>query len=1409
MNKKIEITPDYIFEVSWEVCNKVGGIHTVISSKAELLTRKFGDRAIMIGPDVWKETKDNPEFTEDRTLFASWREAVAEANLHVRIGRWNIPGEPVAVLVDITPFFGDKDKILTHFWEEYNLDSISGQWDYIEPVIFGYAAGRVIESFYEYYLGGTDKIIAQFHEWLSAAGILHLHEYVPQAGTVFTTHATTVGRSMTGHQRALYTEIEKINAEEFASSAGIRARFSLESSAAKIADAFTTVSDLTAYECEKILGKEPDIVTPNGFRRPATTAKRQETVRNEARKDLLEVAGAVLNCNFAPDTPLLLTSGRYEVRSKGLDLFIDALSQLNHDPGLDKELIAYIMVPSDHTGPRSEINERRGKEVDSDPISDTFLTHHLRKGEGDAIHEMLAAKGLRNLAQDKVKVIFVPSYLNGNDGVFNKPYYDLLSAADLTVFPSYYEPWGYTPLESVAYGVPTITSDKAGFGLWAQEAVQKQKDGIEVIHRDDVDYEAQLRSLTDATLSYLKGERPDASESALGIAAKATWKNFIKYYYRAYSIALDRVGERSELFMDKIQPEHAPEGKASSEGPEWKKVLVKAGIPEKLEPLEALSRNLWWTWNADAEELFASIDPELWDETKSNPIYLLEMLSIDQLNSLEADTAFMQQLEQVYAKFSAYMAEGEKRVNDRIAYFSMEFGLHDTLKIFSGGLGMLAGDHLKEASDQNLNMIGVGLLYRYGYFQQVITATGEQVSRFVPQKFSHMPVTPVRDEDGNWVHIVIALPGRNLNAKVWRVDVGRVPLYLLDADIEENAPVDRFITHQLYGGDNENRLKQEMLLGVGGIRLLDALKIAPQVYHCNEGHAAFIGLERLRVFIQDLHMSFDKAKEVVRNSTLFTTHTPVPAGHDTFDEHLLRAYMPHYADRLHISWEQFMGLGRYDAGNTDEKFSMSLLAMRLSLEVNGVSRIHGRVSQEMFSRLYPGYFPQELHIGYVTNGVHFPSWASSEWKNLYENTFGPEFMQHQSDPELWKKIYDVADEKLWDIRKERKHIFIEYLRKRLGKDMKSRQESPATIVGVLNGLDENALIVGFARRFATYKRAHLLFTDLERLREIVNDKQRPVVFVFAGKAHPNDKAGQDLIKRIIEISRQKDFQGKVVFVENYDIELGHMLVQSVDVWLNNPTRPLEASGTSGEKAIMNGVLNFSVLDGWWAEGYREGAGWALPEERAYVEQSFQDQLDAASMYNTFEDEIIRLYYQRDKNGVPVEWINYIKNNIAQIAPHFTMKRQVDDYTRLYYSKLLDRSKKFNEENFRMASEMSDWKQKVKETWPNIKLKWIKVPDSNRRPLSIGETFKAEVCIDTAGLKHEELGVELIFARKVNDRVNEYDHLVELELVEKNEEKVYTCGVEAKRAGVHDYAFRIYPKHPGLGHRQDLELIRWI
>ena len=844
--------------------------------------------------------------------------------------------------------------------------------------------------------------------------------------------------------------------------------------------------------------------------------------------------------------------------------------------------------------------------------------------------------------------------------------------------------------------------------------------------------------------------------------------------------------------------------------PTWKSVMVTRHLPEELSGLETLCKNLWWCWNDNAKQLFRSIDYELWHNSGHNPMVILDKVSLKRYKELAKDAEFLARLNAVMSEFNSYMAANAERTDPSIAYFCMEYGLDTSLMIYSGGLGILAGDYLKETSDMNVNMVAVGLLYRYGYFNQRLTPQGNQVAEYKPQDFLKIPAEPVFDENGAWKTVRIKMPGRDLFARIWKVAVGRTDLYLLDTDYEANSPEAREITHQLYGGDWENRLKQELLLGIGGMRALRVLGLRPSIYHYNEGHAAFAGLERLRELIQEDHLSFAEGLELVRAASLYTTHTPVPAGHDAFTDDMIGRYLGHYPALMGIDWRTMMGLGKIDPDNGEEKFSMSHLAANLSQNVNGVSMLHGKVSRDIFKNMYPGYLPEELYISYVTNGVHYPTWASKYWKELHAKVFGPEFQTSHYDKRCFEGIYSVPDAEIWSVRKQLKKELVRAIRERLSDPQLSAHYTPRQIVTIKERLREDVLTIGFARRFATYKRATLLFSDLDRLDAIVNDPKRPVQFIFAGKAHPADGMGQDLIKQIVEISKQDRFLGRIIFVPGYDITLAKRLVQGVDVWLNNPTRPLEASGTSGEKAAMNGVMHFSVLDGWWVEGYKEGAGWALPQKRTYDDQNYQNDLDAATIYATIENEIAATYYDIDPNlKLSPVWISYIKNTIAQVACNFTTNRMLTDYCQQYYEPQYKRLMELSADDARLAREIAAWKRNVLSEWNNIRVVSCTQPDASY-VLSQDDMLKSEVVLDLGRLKPEDIGVEILFTSSDARGELHISEVDELKMVKyENGVATYKTEVLPEHTGMYQVAKRIFPKNPLLPHRQDFPLVKWL
>ena len=845
-----------------------------------------------------------------------------------------------------------------------------------------------------------------------------------------------------------------------------------------------------------------------------------------------------------------------------------------------------------------------------------------------------------------------------------------------------------------------------------------------------------------------------------------------------------------------------------SNAPVWKELSIKSRLPEELKCLDELAHNMWWAWNYEARNMWKSLDETLYEKVGHNPVMLLERLSYDRKEEIVKDKALMKKVKDVYAMFRKYMDVKPDSKRPSVAYFSMEYGINQVVKIYSGGLGMLAGDYLKEASDSNVDMCAVGFLYRYGYFKQSLSMDGQQIANYDAQNFNSLPLVRQLDENGNPVVVEVPYMNYLVHAYVWRMNVGRISLYLLDTDNELNSEYDRPITHALYGGDNENRLKQEILLGMGGILTLKKLGIKKQIYDCNEGHAALCNLQRLCDYV-DGGMPFNEAMELVRASSLYTVHTPVPAGHDYFDENLFGKYMGGYPSRLGISWDEFIGMGRENPNNHDERFCMSVFACNTCQEVNGVSRLHGWVSQKMFAPIWGGYYPEENHVGYVTNGVHLPTWTATEWRKLYDKYFDPSFMSDQSNEKIWHGIYNVDDEEIWNTRMALKNKLVRFIREMFTETWLKNQGDPSRVVSLLERINPNALMIGFCRRFATYKRAHLLFTDIERLSKIVNDPEHPVLFFFSGKAHPADGAGQGLIKRIFEISQRPEFLGKIIFLEDYDMQLARRLVSGVDIWMNTPTRPLEASGTSGEKAELNGVVNLSVLDGWWVEGYREGAGWALDEKRTYQNQEYQDKLDAATIYGLLENEIIPMYYKKNKKGYSEKWIQVIKNSIATIAPHYTMKRQLDDYFDKFYNRQAKRSAELLANNNELAKKISLWKEAVAERWDGIHV----VSKETSFLENGGETgmkYTIRYVIDEQGLD-DAVGLELV---SLNNEQSDSDREVysthQFKMV-KREGNLFTfeAEIEPSNAGTYRSCVRVYPKNDLLPHRQDFSYVKWL
>jgi glycogen phosphorylase len=843
-------------------------------------------------------------------------------------------------------------------------------------------------------------------------------------------------------------------------------------------------------------------------------------------------------------------------------------------------------------------------------------------------------------------------------------------------------------------------------------------------------------------------------------------------------------------------------------------------LPPRLERLRELAHNLWWSWNHEAIELFRRLDRDLWESTGHNPVLMLGTIRQERLEQIVDDDGFMAHLDRVHGEFDRYLKSAAtwyakthaSADGARIAYFSAEFGLTESLGIYAGGLGILAGDHLKSASDLGLPLVGVGLLYQQGYFHQYLNPDGWQQELYPDNDFYNLPLTLERQLSGAPLTVEVEYPGRGVKAQVWRAQVGRVPLYLLDANIDCNRAEDRGLTDQLYGGDDDMRIRQEMMLGIGGIRALTALGIRPNVCHMNEGHSAFLALERIRVLMEECHLSFQEAREVATAGHVFTTHTPVPAGIDWFHPELVDHYFGQFYARLGLARHEFLGLGRLNPNDPNGYFCMAVLALRLANRSNGVSRLHARVSQAMWQDIWPGVPVAEVPILGITNGIHPRSWISHDMADLYDRYLGPRWVERPAEQEIWQRVVRIPDEELWRTHERRRERLVAFARRRLTEQLQQRGSHPSEVQQAEQVLDPEALTIGFARRFATYKRGALLFHDLERLARIVGDKDRPVQIIFAGKAHPRDNPGKELIRQIIHHARRPEFRNRIVFVEDYDMVVGRYLVQGVDVWLNTPRRPHEASGTSGMKATANGALNLSVLDGWWDEGYSPETGWAIGhgEEYEHDQAAYQDRVEADALYNLLEKEIIPLFYERGSDGLPRGWIARMKAAMRDHAGVFNTNRMVREYTEACYLPSAQRSERMLAEDLQRAKALAAWKEHVRRQWGNLRIERIWTEQAEGQDLQVGDQLQVQAEVYLGALKPTDVAVQLYYGRVDGEGII-VDGSTLPTLIAQSRGKgrfVFAGAIPCQTSGRHGYALRIVPAHEDLGTAFEMGLLHW-
>ena len=849
----------------------------------------------------------------------------------------------------------------------------------------------------------------------------------------------------------------------------------------------------------------------------------------------------------------------------------------------------------------------------------------------------------------------------------------------------------------------------------------------------------------------------------------------------------------------------------------FNRITVNPQLPKEISKLSEIANNLWWSWNTEYLKLLKQIDRDLWENVGKNPVKFLKLVSQERLEKASQNQEFLKQYNIVANNFENYMNSKNtwfsknypKNENDLIAYFSAEYGLDETIPIYSGGLGILSGDHLKSASDLGLPFVAVGMLYKEGYFIQKLSKYGEQENNYVKADLNNLPIEAVKDSEGKDLKITVDYPERKLYLKVWKINVGRIKLYLMDSDIDENSEEDKKVTLQLYGGDQDMRIKQEIVLGMGGVKLLKTLGLNPTVYHMNEGHSSFLTLELIKDLMEEKKISFEMAKDITTSKTVFTTHTPVPAGNDIFPLDLVEKYFKDFWPKIGLSREEFLKLGMKPTEKLDNGFNMGILALKNAGKKNGVSKLHGAVSRELFGEVWPNIAANESPIGYVTNGIHTCSWLAQNLKELYNEYLIPYWQDNMQKDDVWKQIKDIPNEKLWNEHQARKMKMLKMVKENTTKRLKRVGIPYEEIKEITSKINPNALTIGFARRFATYKRATLIFKDLERITQILNDSERPIQLIFAGKAHPLDKVGQDLIKYINELAMKPQFKGKIFVLENYNIGMSRYLISGCDVWLNNPRRPMEASGTSGQKASVNGVINFSVLDGWWAEGYDQTNGWTIGTNAEFTSYEEQDLADSESLYNTLENKIIPLYYENREENIPNNWVEIMKNSIITTGGKYSTQRMVIDYTNKMYIPLCNLYNTYYS-NLESVAEYSQWKSELNNSWNDIEIKQL----NNLSDISMdaGNKINVECEVKLPNIKVENIEAQVYYGKIAENGMVDNIEIIPMKLKAKNEtEKVYTfeAKIELTTGGDYGYTFRVMPKHEMLLESSDLNLIKWI
>lgn len=1413
----------HLFEVSWEVCNRTTEVYTAIRTKVPHVTKQFGEGYYLVGP--W--LNETPDFRDDQGAdFELLRSAMDARGVSCRFGRWQIAGEPKVILVDYRDLF-DVNGLLHQLWQDFSVDSLGGRRDYLDAVLFGRACAEVISIAYQTLLKDEHETVVHCHQWSSACTILHLKKELPEIATVLTEHGTVLGQAIASAGRDINAELEWINPSNEAEALGVRAKHNIEFAAVQAADCVTAVSHLTAREVEAILQRQPRVVLNgvNASDKPDHLERREES--QGVKQYLRHFSENFLQKQLPTNTRFLVSTGQYDFSSKGFDLLIDSLSLLeqrlsNDDP----PVVALFLIPACHRGVIESVYQRvcDGRTWHEGGVG--LLTHQLADETFDPIINNCRRVQLRNSLDNKVNVVFIPAVMDGHDGLLNISYQTLLLGCDVGVFPALYEPWGYTALESAELALPTIISNQTGFGRWLLELSPEERRGIWILDRSARSYQDVVEDLVGMLQQFVlisEEEWVDLARAARRTVLRAEWIVFYRGYQDVFKQAISCVRQRSQLVDSSRFSEESLDlfkgGSRHRREPLFRSFTAVAPLPKELEGLYEIAHNLWWSWDPDARRLFSMLDARLWQEVSHNPVLFLSRISNEVLQQKMVDDFFLELYGKVLERFTNYVKDESFNLKktaalscDRpVVYLSMEYGLHECLPIYSGGLGILSGDHLKSASDHNIPLVGVGLFYRRGYFSQTIDAEGNQIAHYPQIDCSVSPIKILHASDGSEARVYVELGGRKVGARIWVVQVGRIKLYLMDSDIEENEPEDRQLSAQLYGGDRRMRLSQEILLGIGGVNfVLDVLGLDPSVWHLNEGHVALSLLERCRRFMQR-GFNFQEAREAVKVSSVFTTHTPVPAGNETFQPELMSHFLREYVESWPITFEQLLEMGADNFQSAREKFSMTVLALKLSSRSNGVSKLHGKVCRQMWRDVWKGVNVDEIPIDSITNGVHLQTWISPNMRALLDKYAKINWGVNEDQPKVWAGVKSIPDEELWAQNLAQKKTMVECLREKISAEYAKRGEDAQLIRDTLRQLSPYKLTAAFARRFATYKRPELMIRDLERLKRLLNDPDRPMQILVAGKAHPADSEGQSRMRELIAVSKLPELRGRLVFIEGYDMGIGRLLTSGVDIWLNNPIRPHEASGTSGMKAAANGTVNFSILDGWWDEAYHPGVGWAIDPVDEVQNREHQDELDFENMMQTLEHQIVPLFYERDENGLPRGWLQIAKTSIMEIGPLFSTHRMLRDYySEMYYS-TAKRSDQLLANNGSKLRSLTYWKQRVVTRFAGVQIRRVDLHGISGDQMAVGSKVEVDVFVAPSRLNLDEILVEFVYGIRQGDSFLDRPEVVSLSHqgeVKRSGVVHYRGEVLIEKPGSYLFATRVVPIHPCLVSPQETGLMCW-